>query len=246
MTTKSDAADRYADLSDLEREFVTMKREIAVAGREQGADPDSNLWLRLAIHRAENSKMPEPELEEAVEWAKDPSSAPEFAYVTYEGYGPFDVAVFVEAITDDRAATTEALNQLFEDAGGNIGEDGCVAWQFERRGRIDVVAEDVDDGDAFMMEVVELGAEDLQEPLYEPGESDRTPVYRVYTEPNEVWTVAERLEEAGYRIHDAYRPREATQTKGLDRDQARDFIQFYETVNTHPDVQAVYSNWERA
>lgn len=245
MTTPDGSDDGGDPLSDLEKEFVTMKREIAVAGREQGPDPDSNLWLRLAIQRAETSKMPEGELEEAVEWAGDPGKRPELTYVTYEGYGPYDVAVFVEAITDDRVRTTEALNEIFDEAGGNIGEDGCVAWQFERKGRVDVVAEDVDDGDAFMMEVVELGAEDLQEPLYDPGESDRTPVYRVYTEPNEVWAVAERLEEAGYRIQDAYRPREATQTKGLDRDQARDFIQFYERVKTHPDVQAVYANWER-
>jgi YebC/PmpR family DNA-binding regulatory protein len=230
--------------TEREKQFETMRRAIVVAAREQGADPETNLRLRLALQRADNSKMPDDRVERAHREGRGELDAPDYKELTYEGYGPYNVAVFVESITDDKKRTQEELEELFDAHGGSLGEDGCVAWQFDRRGLVQVVADDVDDEDDFMLEVIEMGADDFREPLYDRPEGDRVPVYRVYTDYEDLWDVARQLDEAGYGIHAAAPTLEATQKVGLDSGEAREFMQFYEKVLKHEDVQNVYANWE--
>ncbi len=241
MTTSNDTS---RPETEREKTFETLKRDIIVAARAQGDDPDTNLRLRLALHRAEQTHMPDDMIERAHEQGAGELEAPDYQEVTYEGYGPYDVAVFVESITDDKARTQEELGELFEAHGGSLGEDGCVAWQFDQQGLVQVVADTVEDGDAFMLEVIDMGADDLKEPLYDRSGGDRVPVYRVYTDYEDLWGVARELDQAGYDIHAAAPTREATQNVGLESDEARDFMQFYEKVLKHEDVQDVYANWE--
>jgi YebC/PmpR family DNA-binding regulatory protein len=242
--TMGDAEDE--ERSALERRFETLKREITVAAREQGADPAENRRLRLALRRARESNVPDDEIERALEKGAGEREGPDWQEVTYEGYGPKGVAVFVEAITDDKKTTAVELGELFERHGGNLGEDGCVAWQFERRGRVEVDARDVDDEDDFMLEVIEMGADELREPLYALDDESHTSVYRVYCSYADTLELANELEEAGYRVPDAGPVREATQKVGLDPGEARKFLEFFEELSNREDVKVAYANWESA
>jgi len=232
--------------SELERRFETLKREISVAAREQGADPEENLRLRLALGRAREANVPEDDIERALEIGAGERVGPDWREETYEGYGPEGVAVYVEAITEDKSRTEEELSEIFRSHGGNIGEDGCVAWQFERRGRVEVDARDVDDEDTFMLEVIEMGADELREPLYDLDDEAHASVYRVYCAYEDTRELAELLADGGYRVHDAGPVREATQKVGLEPDEARAFLEFFEDLSSHEDVLAAYANWESA
>lgn len=232
--------------SALERRFETLKREIAVAAQQQGADPEENLRLRLALRRARDANVPDDEIDRALEIGTGEREGPGWQEETYEGYGPEGVAVYVESLTDDKSRTAEELGEIFEKHGGNIGEDGCVAWQFERRGRVEVDAHDVDDEDDFMLEVIEMGADELREPLYDLDDDSHASVYRVYCDYEDTLDLANALEGEGFGVHEAGPVREATQKVGLDRDEAREFLSFFEELSSHADVKAAYANWETA
>ena len=246
MAEASGLVDGESEKSRQDKDFETIAREVAVAAREQGGDPDENLRLRLAIRRAEDANMPEDAIETARLRGTGKVEGPNYDEVTYEGYGPDGVAVFVEAITDDKSRTQEELSALFEQYGGNLGEDGCVAWQFEHRGLVEVDADDIEDPDEFMLEVIEMGADELRDPIYETRESGQVPTYRVYCKYQDLHDLAAALEDAGYGVHDASPIREATQKVGLERDRARNFLKFYEKLSNHEDVQHAYANWESA
>ncbi|MFB6351765.1 MAG: YebC/PmpR family DNA-binding transcriptional regulator [Bradymonadaceae bacterium] len=240
------ATDTDNSKTDLERRFETLSREITVAAREQGPDPDDNLRLQLALRRAREVNMPDGDIDRARKLGAGEIEGPDYREVTYEGYGPEGVAVFVEAITADKSRTAEELDQLFQAHGGNLGEDGCVAWQFEPRGLVQVDARAVEDKDEFMLGVIEMGADELRDPLYDISEEGRVSAYRVYCDPKNVRDLAAALEESGYPVHAASTTREATQTVSLDRDTARDFLEFFEKLNRREDVQNAYANWSSA
>lgn len=229
--------------SEQDRQFATLAREITVAAREQGADPDGNFRLRDAMRRARSKNMPDELIDEARVRGGDPSEASGYKEVTYEGYGPDGVAVLVEAITDNPRETAAGLEELFEAHGGNIGEDGCVSWQFERRGLVRVPAEAVDDEDTFMLEVIEMGAEELQEPVFDSHEGGRRPTYRVYCDPTDLKDIDRALQDAGYPVHSALREFHATQRVELAPDRARNFLNFFEKLTARPDVTGAYANW---
>jgi YebC/PmpR family DNA-binding regulatory protein len=231
------------DLSERERRFAKLHRVIAVAAREQGSDPEENLSLRLAMRRARDANMPEDAIEQARRQGSGEEPGPSYEQVTFEGYGPMGVAVFVEALTDDPGRTREELEDIFQAYDGSIGEEGCVAWQFERRGLVQIAADSVEDEDTFMMQALEVGAEDVQAPLYDSGDEGRVPVYRVQCDYESTLGLADALDESGYRVHDASPVREATQNVELDRDEGREFMEFYEKVSSHIDVRNLYANW---
>lgn len=240
------ATDTDDPKSDLERRFESLAREISVAARDHGTDPDDNLRLRLALRRAREVNMPDDQIERARHIGAGEIEGPDYKEVTYEGYGPEGVGVFVEAITEDKSRTAEQLDELFRAHGGNLGEDGCVAWQFDTRGLVQVDARAVEDEDDFMLGVIEMGADELRDPLYDISDEGRVSAYRVYCDPEDVRDLAAALEEAGYPVHAASTTREASQTVPLDRDQARDFMTFFETLNRREDVQNAYANWTSA
>lgn len=232
--------------TDRDRRFETLVREIVVATREQGAEPEDNRRLRLALRRANEMNVPDEMVERARQLGAGEVEGPEYREVTFEGYGPEGVAVFVEAITDDKSRTQEELEELFQQHGGNLGEDGCVAWQFEPRGLVQVDARAVDDKDEFMLEVIEMGAEELRDPLYEIGDEGRLSTYRVYCDPEDVRDLADALEAADYPVHAASTTREATQRVGLEREDARAFMEFFEELHGRVDVLNAYANWSSA
>lgn len=222
-------------------------RELTVAAREQGGDPEYNPRLRLAIERAKNANMPKDNIENAVKRGTGELEGVNYEEYTYEGYGPNGVAVFVETMTDNTNRTVAELRYIFDEHDASLGEDGCVAWQFERKGLIQVDAASVDDKDAFLLELIEFGGQEMKESTYESDDEDEpdgVPVYSVYTAFESLHEVLDALEAAGYKVRDASPVRVAEQTMGLDDDQLDAFLAFYEELDDHDDVQEAYVNLE--
>jgi YebC/PmpR family DNA-binding regulatory protein len=220
-------------------------RELTVAAREQGGDPEFNPRLRLAIERAKNANMPKDNIENAIKRGTGELEGVDYEEYTYEGYGPGGVALFIEVTTDNKNRTVADLRNILEEHGGNLGEDGCVAWQFERRGLVQVDADSVDDADEFLLEVIGMGAERLEESVYvDDDEEEEVPVWSVYTEFETLHDVLDGLEQAGYKVRDASPIRQATQTIDLDREQVSDYLELHEALDDHDDVHEVYSNLE--
>ncbi len=232
--------------SEQDRRFSTLQREIAVAAREQGGEADDNFRLRYAVRRAQEANMPQDVIERARKQGTGEVAGPTYEEVTFEGYGPDGVAVLVEAITDDVRRTSAELEELFEAHGGNLGDDGCVRWQFERRGLVHVDARHVDDEDQFMLEVIEMGADELRDPVFRERKEGRVPTYRIYCDPTDVRRLDRAMEAANYPVHTASTVYEATQRVELSADRARHFLSFFEKVTAHEDVQDAYANWSVA
>jgi YebC/PmpR family DNA-binding regulatory protein len=243
MVDVAELESHRGELSERERRFAKLHREISVAAREQGSDPEENLSLRLAMRRARDANMPEDTIEPARRRGSGEEDGSNYKQVTFEGYGPMGVAVFVEALTDDPSRTREELEDIFQAHDGSIGEEGCVAWQFDKRGLVQIAADSVGDEDTFMMQALEVGAEDVKSPLYDASDEGRVPVYRVHCDYEDTLEIADALDESGYRVHDASPVREATQNVELDREEAREFMKFYEKVSSHIDVRNLYANW---
>jgi YebC/PmpR family DNA-binding regulatory protein len=232
-------------MGDIERTYEKLERTIALAAGEQGADPEQNIWLRCAIARARRKNLDDRRIEAAVDRGAGRTDEPTLQSATYEGYGPRDVAVFIRAITEDPLRTREELAEIFEEHGGSLGEDGSVAWQFDRRGLVLVEAASVEDRDMFELDIIEMGGDELGEPLYD-DEDDRATVYRVYSEGDGLLSLAEALDEESYDVWDVQWVREPTQRIGLESEDVRRFLAFNEKLNARPDIQDVYSNWTSA
>jgi YebC/PmpR family DNA-binding regulatory protein len=154
--------------------FGKLIREITVAAREGGGDPDGNPWLRTAIENARAANMPKDNIEKAILRGTGDLPGASYEDVTYEGYGPGGVAILIEAVTDNTNRTVAALRHILERQGGNLGASGSVAWNFERMGHLLIDASRYAE-DAALEAALEAGAEDLQ------SEGD---AYLVTTDPS--------------------------------------------------------------
>lgn len=168
--------------------FTKLGNAIAIAARS-GTDPDMNFALRLAIDKAKTSNMPMNNIQRAIDRIKDKNAA-QLQEVTYEGYGPGGVAILVETATDNINRTLPIVRLAFSKHGGNMAEKGAVAFQFDRKGMIRVRG----GGDELMMQVLDAGAEDMQE------EGDESVVY---TDPTDLAKVRDALRDAGVEILEA-------------------------------------------
>src|SRR5881398_1615776 len=173
--------------------FSKLSRALIVAAREGGADPSGNLALQNAIEKARSYSMPKDNIERAIARGSGADAdANAYETVVYEGYGPAGVAVLVEALTDNRNRTGSEVRHMFTKAGGNLGEPGSVAWQFEKKGTIVVDAGRYGEDD--LMPAIEAGAEDI---------SDDEGVWEVVTEPADFTAVRDALAGAGVELQSA-------------------------------------------
>ncbi|RUM88407.1 MAG: YebC/PmpR family DNA-binding transcriptional regulator, partial [Thermovibrio sp.] len=140
--------------------FTKLAREITVAAREGGGDPEKNPRLRAAIEKARKFNMPKENIERAIKRGTGEIAGESYEEVTYEGYGPGGVAIIVKCLTDNRNRTAAEVRHAFSKHGGNLGTSGCVSWMFERKGVISIPAENYDE-DTVMMAAIEAGAEDV-------------------------------------------------------------------------------------
>ena len=215
--------------------FSKLVRAIIVASRDGGPDPAANLALQNAIEKAREAAMPKENIERAIaKGSGTGTDAAAYETVTYEGYGPGGVALFVEALTDNRNRTAADVRQAFTKSDGNLGESGSVAWLFERKGLILVAGET--DEDELVLAAADAGADDV-----EPEESS----YRVTTAPEALHAVRAALEEAGMPIESA----EATMLPKTmvsieDEAMARKVVRLMDELEDNDDVQDVYSNFD--
>ena len=212
--------------------FTKLVREITVAARMGGPDPAMNPRLRLAVEKATGQSMPKDNIERAIKKGAGLLEGETYEEVTYEGYAPHGVAVLVECVTDNRNRTVAEVRHAFSKAGGNLGTEGSVAFQFERVGQM-LFAPGVD-GDALMEAALEAGASDMEQ--YDDGSAE------VLTEPGDFETVREALAAAGFEPAEAeltMRAQNTTPLSGADRESVERLI---ERLDELDDTQNVYSN----
>jgi len=216
--------------------FTKLSRAIIAAAREGGPDPAANLALQNAIEKARSYSMPKDNIERAIARGSGADAeGSNFESVIYEGYGPEGVAVLVEALTDNRNRTASEVRHLFSKFGGNLGATGAVAWQFERRGVLLVPAEGVDE-DELVLAAADGGADDV--------ELDGT-TYQITSAPEELRTVREALETAGFTVDSAELSMVPRSTVAIaDESAARKVIRLVEGLEDADDVQDVYANFD--
>lgn len=212
--------------------FTKVAREIAVAARAGGGDPDANYRLRLAIDKARSINMPADNIRRSIEKATGGGEAEQYEEIVYEGYGPGGVAFLVEAATDNRNRTAAEVRSIFAKTGGQLAGSGAVAWQFEARGLI-TVPRDGADADEVALTAIDAGASDV--------DTEADPI-EIYTEPGALEAVRKALDAAGIRVESAENAMIAQQTVSLDADHVRKALRLVELLEDLDDVQRVTAN----
>jgi len=215
--------------------FTKVSREISVAARQGGGDPDANYRLRLAIEKARAVNMPADNIKRTIEKATGGGDADQFEEIIYEGYGPGGVAVLVEAATDNRNRTAADVRSIFAKSGGQLAGSGAVAWQFEPRGLI-AIAPDGQDPDEVALAAIDAGAEDV--------DTDDPEAMEIFTSPADLERVRLALEAAGIGIDSAESTMIAKQTVELDSTKARQALRLVEQLEELDDVQRVTANFD--
>ncbi len=218
--------------------FTKIGKEITIAVKEGGGDPNSNAKLRDLIAKAKSNNVPNDNIERTIKKAMG-GTGENYEEVVYEGYGPAGVAVIVEATTDNRNRTAGNIRSYFSKYHGNMGQSGCVGFMFEEKGVIIIADEDGEiDEDKLMETSLEAGASDFS------GEDG---IFEIYTEPDDVYAVAEALREAGYTFESAEKSKVPTTWTTLDNDDDKKFMSLLiEKLEEDDDVMEVYHNWENA
>lgn len=214
--------------------WARLSRDITVAAREGGADPEMNASLAMVIEKAKGENMPKDNIERAVKRGTGEIQGEDYEEVTYEGYGPNGIAVFIESLTDNTNRTVADLRHIFSKAGGSLGKSGSVGYLFERKGRITIPVENHDELELFEI-VAEAGAEDLRR------EGD---LFVVTTPVAQFDVVASALENARLEIEAAHLVREPATTMTLPEGDAQKVMRLIEHLEDLQDVQAVFTTLE--
>jgi YebC/PmpR family DNA-binding regulatory protein len=215
--------------------FTKVAREISVAARQGGGDPDANYRLRLAIEKARSVNMPADNIKRTIDKATGGGEAEQFEEIVYEGYGPGGVAVLVEAQTDNRNRTAAEVRSMFAKSGGQLAGSGAVAWQFEPRGLISVPRSGAD-ADEVTLAAIDAGAEDV--------DTDDEETIEIYTTPADLEAVRKALEGAGVAVESAESTMVAKQTVELDSSKARQALRLVELLEDLDDVSRVTANFD--
>ncbi len=217
--------------------FTVIGREIAVAVKEGGPDPNNNSKLRDVIAKAKANNMPNDTIERGIKKAAGDTSAVNYVSATYEGYGPGGTAIIVDTLTDNKNRTASTVRSAFTKNKGNIGTPGCVSFMFDKKGQIIVDREECDmDADDLMMAALEAGAEDFLE------EDDS---YEIITDPGSFSDVCQALEDDGIKMVSA----EVTMipqnyVELTDPQDIANITRILDILEGDDDVQQVYHNWD--
>ena len=213
--------------------FTRLAREIMMAAREGGADPEANSSLRLAIDKAKDNNMPKDNIERAIQrGAGVGDGADAVEEILYEGYGPHGVALIITVVTDNRNRTLADLKYVFNRTGGNLATSGAVTWQFNQKGYIEIDRAGADYEEVFLV-AAEAGAEDVQE-------EDESLV--IYTPREDLGAVVRTLRESGYKLTEAELIWMPTNEVELETNQAMQVMSMIEKLEDLDDVQNVASN----
>ncbi len=217
------------------RLFGKLSREIIVAAREGGGNPDTNIRLRYAIDAARAASMPNENVDTAIKRGTGDIDGVSYEQVSYEGFGPSGVALMINCLTDNRQRTVAELRNILKKRDGNLGEPGCVTWIFEAKGVITIPRNAADEEDLFMA-AIDAGAEDM---LTEDEE-----FFEIRTEPQELHKVIEAINALGLPHERAELTMIPTNSTAVPDDEAGKLLSLLDELDDHDDVQQVFANFE--
>ncbi len=214
--------------------FSKLAKQITIAARHGGGDPDMNLALKYAIERARAANMPKDNIERAIKKGTGELAGESLEEIVYEGYGPGGVAIMVKVITDNRNRTLGEVKKIFERNGGSMGRSGCVAWQFETKAFLLVDAERYDE-EAVLEAALEGGAEDVTE-------ADRS--FEIVGEASALGSIRAALEAAGIETESAEVTNLPTSTVVVEPEVGRKVLRLLQALDDHDDVDSTDTNLE--
>lgn len=214
--------------------FTKLIKEITIAAKDGGGDPDGNPRLKTAIQSAKAANMPQDNIIRAIKKGTGELEGVSYEEVTYEGYGPGGVAVMVDCTTDNKNRTVAEIRRIFSKSAGNMGESGCVNWMFDRKGQIIIEKEGVSE-EQIMNMALEAGAEDVV---------DMETVWEIRTEVTDLYAVSTALAEAGFTIEESKLSRIPQNFIKVEGKTAEQVLRLVETLEDSDDVQDVYANYD--
>jgi YebC/PmpR family DNA-binding regulatory protein len=216
--------------------FTKIVKELAVAARAGGGDPDGNPRLRLAMEKAKEANMPSENIKRAIMKGTGELPGTSYEESVYEGYGPGGTALLIETLSDNKNRTVSELRHLLSKSGGSLGEAGCVAWIFQKKGYLLVNKKNTDE-DSLMSIVLDAGAEDLKN---EPAEEN----YEVVTMPENIAAVRQALEKQKVPVSHAEVTMLPKTYVPLNGPAAEQMVRLMDALEDHEDVQNVYANFD--
>jgi YebC/PmpR family DNA-binding regulatory protein len=214
--------------------FTNIIKEITIAAREGGGDVDSNPRLRQAVSNAKSANMPSDNITRAIKKGTGELPGVTYEEVSYEGYGPAGVAIFMECLTDNKQRTVAEIRHLISKYGGNLGENGSVSWMFDKKGQITLKANEHEE-DVVFEAALEAGAED-----FEAADN----VFIVSTDSSEIMSVRDALDSQGYEIESANIDMVPKNLHNVESDKEQSVITLLEALEDHDDIKAVYTNFD--
>ncbi len=215
--------------------FAKLARQIEVAARSGGGDPDMNPTLRTAVQKAKAAQMTNDAIDRAIKRATGEGGADNYEDIMYEGYAPGGVALLINVLTDNRNRTSADVRNVLTKGGGSMAEPGAVGWQFSRRGIVLVDGAGVDE-DELMMAALEAGAEDVEA----AGDA-----WQVTSDPSDAFDVRDALEGAGFTIISADTPMVSDNLVPVTSvEEAKKILRILEAIEDNDDVQDVFSNFD--
>ncbi|MGC9383847.1 MAG: YebC/PmpR family DNA-binding transcriptional regulator [Kosmotogaceae bacterium] len=214
--------------------FTKIIRELMVAAREGGTDPETNNSLRVAMDKAKDANMPKDTMEKAIKKGAGELEGQSFVEVMYEAYAPGGIALLIRTLTDNKNRTAQEVRHLLSKHGGNLAESGSVAWMFERKGILTVPKKEISDMEEFELMAIDAGAEDIK---------DNTDPVEIITEPDQASDSKGTLEENGYSVSYqlTYLPKNTIAVTGED---AEKLVKLLNYLEDNDDVQEVYGNFD--
>lgn len=218
--------------------FTRLGKELMVAVKEGGPDPNNNSKLRDVIAKAKSNNMPNDTIDRSIKKAAGDANAANFTAITYEGYGPNGTAIIVETLTDNKNRTASNVRNAFTKGGGNVGTPGCVSFMFDTKGQILINKEECNmDSDELMMLALDAGADDFND--------EDEDAFEILTNPDDCGTVREALEKAGLKLDQAEVTMiPQTWVELTDPADIKQMNRILDLLDDDDDVQAVYHNWD--
>ena len=215
--------------------FTRLSKEIILAAKAGGGDPDGNMRLKSAIQRAKEANIPNDNIQRAIMKGTGELGSGNFEEIIYEGYGPGGVAVMLEIMTDNRNRIAGEIRHFFSRYGGNLGETGCVSWMFDKKGLIVIDKETGADEDDLLLAALEVGAEDMK------VEEDS---FEIYTDPDNFEAVRDALAERGFALSEAELTMIPQTSINLADKEADQMLKLMDALEDLDDVQEVYANFD--
>ena len=216
--------------------FTTLIKEITIAARAGGGDPDSNPRLRHSISSARDANMPQDNIKKAIMKGTGELPGTTYEECTYEGFGPGGVALFMEVLTDNKNRTVAEIRHLITKYGGNLGENGSVAWMFDKKGQI-ILKRDDENENILFEDVIDAGAEDFEAVL---------DAFIITTDPADIMSVRSTIENKGYFVESSKVEMLPKILHRINDENSEKAITLLNEIEDHDDIKSIYTNFESA